>query len=119
MYSINQIADKHRVEIIFDGPHDYDYMRFSDDLKAAAIAVRSAEGVFDLLVDFSNAHVLPRENAEQSQRNIAWCLANGMRKSANIVPSTTHKMQVRRVSERSDNLAYFKDRGAAVAWLEE
>lgn len=117
MYSVRTLPTKNRVEVVFNGAHGYDYVQFSEELKDAAMAVRSTEGHFDLLVDFTTADVLPQENAAQSQRNIAWCISQGMRKSANIVPSVTQRMQVKRVSANDLRLSYFGTRKEAECWL--
>lgn len=118
MYTIQTIPAKSRVEIIFRGKHDYDFMQFSEELKAAAILVRSSDRHFDLLVDFTEGQVLPRENAEQSAHNISWCIDHGMRRSANVVSMITQKMQVQRVSERNEILHYFETRTEAERWLD-
>jgi len=118
MYSIRRSSAKNRVEIIFDGSHDYSSEIFTAELKDAALEVRSADGVFDLLVDFSNSHVLPQDAAHRSENNIVWCSAHGMRKSANIVPTMTHRMQLKRVSRGNERLEYFETRGEAESWLD-
>lgn len=118
MYTIRALLERNRVEIIFDGAHDYDYLVFSQELKDAALAVRSNQGHFDLLVDFTAGQVLPQENAAQSERNIAWCIANGMRKSANVMTTIIQKIQVKRVSHRDEKLGYFETREEAEKWLD-
>ncbi|MEL7190254.1 MAG: hypothetical protein AAGK17_11930 [Pseudomonadota bacterium] len=118
MYTICAKPENHRVEVTFEGPHDYDHVAFSAELREAVLSIRSSDGHFDLLVDFSKGQVLPQEIAHRSEQNIAWCLSQGMRKSANVMPTTTHRMQVKRLSNQDERLGYFPSRPLAESWLE-
>jgi len=118
MYSITKSLARNRVEITFDGNHDYSSEEFNAELRSAALAVRSAEGVFDLLVDFSKGEVMPQDATIRSQNNIDWCSENGMRKSANIVPTAIQKLQLNRVARGNDRLEFFGTRDEAEAWLD-
>ncbi|MEM8724716.1 MAG: hypothetical protein AAGE86_04250 [Pseudomonadota bacterium] len=118
MYRIQGIAPKHRVLVSFHGDFDFDQSDLDNELKSIAMDVRSAEGHFDLLADFTQAPVMPQDRAQQSEVLIAWCVANGLRKSANVMDTTIQAIQVKRVSAHDEKFRTFTSRREAELWLD-
>ena len=119
MYEIAVDEEAHRVDIRFVGMSTpEEFIAFDRHLRAAAIQAKSAGAHFDLIVDFSKATLMTQEIAVDSQGTIAWCVANGLRKSANLTTSALMKMQVQRVSS-NDRFRMFGSRVDAEAWLAE
>ena len=119
MYSIFVNERASRVDIFFVGMTEpEEFITFDQNLRAAAIKARGAGAYFDLIVDFSEAALMSQEMAVDTQGTIAWCIANGLRKSANLTTSALMKMQVQRVSS-NDRFRTFGSRADAEAWLAE
>jgi hypothetical protein len=51
------------------------------------------------------------------ERAIANQRAHGIRRSANVVPSTLAEIQIKRLSQRDERYRYFTDITEARAWL--
>lgn len=119
MFRVVKLPHKNRVLIAFEGNiGEEDNLPFFRELKVAALEVRSADGEFDLLTDWTAASAMPQENARTGEDAVAWCIANGMRKSANVMNTIIQKMQVKRVSGQDERLGYFETREEAEHWLE-
>jgi hypothetical protein len=117
MFKVTPLPGKHRVEISFEGNFDHDPADFRAALIAAVGKVQAHDQSFDLICDFTHAHVMPQDHATTGQAAIAWCIENGLRKSANVTASVTQRMQLRRVSEGDLRFEQFADHGEAEEWL--
>lgn len=117
MFQVTVDATSHRIEVDFIGNYsDIDQSQFSRDLRAAVPKAKGAAHHFDLLVDFSRVPVMPQDRTSSAREEIEWCVANGLRRSANVMSSTIAKMQVERLAA-DDRFRTFTDRAAAIAWL--
>ena len=117
MYSIMPIRAKNRVVVVFVNDFEHGQAIFNTELKNAVKEVRAEDRHFDLLVDFSTAPVMSQDRAGQGGEMINWCLANGLRKSANVMDTVLQRMQVKRVSANDDKFQYFTSYAEAEAWL--
>jgi len=118
MYRIVASPHRNRVTIDFGTEYDFDEDEFERELVDAIESVRDKGGAFDLLADFSQAPVMDQQRASESERVVAWCAANGLRKSANVVGSLIHQMQVKRLSKKDDRFGYFEGINDALRWLD-
>ncbi|MHA7820485.1 MAG: hypothetical protein ACX930_12635 [Erythrobacter sp.] len=118
MYSMSASHSQNRVTIDFGDSYEFDQSQFESDLKSAIERVRGREGEFDLLSDFSKAGVMDQSRASESQKVVAWCAANGLRKAANVMGSLIHTMQVKRLSKQDERFGYFQTVGEAERWLD-
>lgn len=118
MHSIKLVPEARRIDIILDRFDDHDNTLFMQDVQQAALNVSSGRP-FDMLCDFSQSMVMPQDIADNSKELAEWLLANGLRKSANIMQSTTQRMQIARVTQRDKKFAYFSTCKEALAWLQE
>lgn len=117
MYQI--IADRanKRVEVNFiDSFSDIDQEKLSIDLRAAALKAKGAGDHFDMIVDFTSVSIMPQHVTMNARGEIEWCIANGLRRSANVLHSTIAKMQIQRLSA-DDRFQTFVSRSDALAWL--
>ncbi|MEP3052224.1 MAG: hypothetical protein ABJP48_05705 [Erythrobacter sp.] len=119
MYEIHKEPGKNRVAVIFTKNFEHDQEEFSAELKAAAQGVIGPGSHFDLIVDFTAAGPMPQDHAQAGERAVAWCIASGLRKSANIMHTNLQRMQVKRVAARDDRFGYFNSRAEAESWLNE
>jgi len=119
MHSIEKLTSKHRIVIQFGSYVDHDPDAFAIELKQAAFDVKGSLGEFDILADFTESMVMPQDAAKSSEDVISWCLANGMRKSANVIQNVTQRMQVKRVTEQDPRFGYFGTREQAAEWLDQ
>ncbi len=119
VYQITEILPKRRVVLQLDQFGDHDRNAFMRDMKQAALNVRALEGYFDILADFSNSIVMPRDIADDSEDMAAWFISNGLRRSANVSQSVTQQMQIRRVTRHDTKFAIFRTRAEAESWLDE
>ncbi len=118
MYKIEKDLLKQRLTLTLDRYSDHDRMQFHDDMKQAALEIMRIKGHFDILADFTDSIVMPRDIAEDSEDMASWFVLNGLRRSANISQSFTQKMQIGRVTRRNDRFRIFTTRIEAEAWLE-
>jgi hypothetical protein len=109
---------KSRVEITFVGSYSGEMASFSNQLKASARAAKASSGYFDILTDFTQAHVMPKDLLEGTVEVTAWCADNGLRKSANVVNSMLQKLQLDRLTP-DERFQIFVSRDDAEAWLSE
>ncbi|RVT43488.1 hypothetical protein [Sphingobium algorifonticola] len=113
---INKAA--HRVEIAFkDGYSKAALAGFDTQLRAAASLAKGHGSWFDILADFSDFGVMPQDTTDDGHARIAWCMANGLRRSANVTGSTIMKMQIERLAP-DPRFQYFRTREQAAAWLD-
>jgi hypothetical protein len=117
MYRITVSRANQRVDVDFvDSYTDIDRAELAGDLRRAALEAKARGDHFDLLVDFSHVPVMPQDRTAAARDEIEWCLANGLRRSANVMSSTISKMQVERLS--ADNrFRTFVSRAEALTWL--
>lgn len=107
----------HLVEFVFDdGYSSVSMAGFSELMRTAAQAVKGSGDYFDILADFRRYGVMPQGTSNDSIEQIEWCLANGLRKSANITTSAIMKLQIQRLSP-SPRFWFFTTREEALAWL--
>ena len=118
MYHISAKEIHNRVEVDLGPDYDFEQDDFERELKAAIEQVRADDGGFDLLADFTGVPVMDQSRADDSQKVVAWCAANGLRRSANVVGSMIHQLQVRRLAESDERFAYFETVAEAANWLE-
>ncbi len=120
MYTVTPIPAKNRIDVVFSGDFGHDDAEFREELRAAVEKTRSGEGHFDMLVDFSQAPVMSPEMAKNGEEASAWCVQNGMRKSANLMSSQALlELQEKRVTARDEKFQYFETRADAESWLAE
>ena len=119
MFSIEEDHINGRINATFSGIFEYDAADLVAGIKGAIPNVRRSDGTFDLLSDFTEASVMPQDHAQASEDFLGWLDKNGLRKSAVVMTSVTQRMQVQRVSDRSDKLGYFGNRAEAEKWLTE
>lgn len=118
MYSIVPNLAKHRVRVVFANDFEHEQDAFNAELKSAIDQVRADDGHFDLLSDFTDAPVMSQERAKQGEEMVAWCLANGLRRSANVMGTVLQRLQIKRVSANDEKFAYFETCSEAENWLE-
>ncbi len=119
MYTIQRDTSKSRLIVALNGTWDYDGSMFWEDFQEAAHYAKCARAHFDVLFDHTLKPILPQHRTEKGTIMAVWCLENGLRKSANIVPSTIMRMQLQRITDRNAQFDYFKTREEAEAWLDE
>ncbi len=119
MYSLNAYRNLGRVVLGFDGEMTQNPAHFFSEFSAAANDARLGRDDWDLLIDFSQTPVMPQDRAQNTARIFAWCLDNAIRKIAVVTANTTQRMQMRRVTERSEKLAFFDSSHEAETWLSE
>ena len=108
----------HRVELSFSGQMTQDPAAFFEELTSAAKSVRSPDGGWSLLVDFSDTHVMSQDRAQNTIKIFEWCKVNGIVKIAFILQSVTQRLQIKRVSGNSELVEVFDSQAKAVNWLE-
>lgn len=118
MYTIEELHSKRRVVLTLGRYEDYDRTQFHAEMKRAALSVRGSHGYFDILADFSDSMVMPRDVAQDSEDMASWFLANGLRRSANISRSVTQQMQIRRVTREAERFGLFATREEGERWLD-
>ncbi len=118
MYEIEEIHAKRRLVLKLDRYKDHDRPQFMQDMKVAALNVKGPHESFDILADFSDSMVMPRDIADDSEDMAAWLVANGLRRSANISQSFTQQMQIRRVTKQNERFAMFATREEGERWLD-
>ncbi len=117
MYKITADPASRRLDVDFVGSYtDIDQAAFAADLRAAVLKLRGGSGHFDLLCDFSQISVMPQDRTADAREQIEWCVANGLRRSANVVSSMISRMQLQRLSA-DDHFQNFASRAEALAWL--
>lgn len=119
IYRIDRQSAKNRVIISFDGPRDYVVEEFWNEFQEAVQFVKSARSDFDVLVDHSKSTLMSPERTAYTEDMARWCSENGLRKSANIVPSPVMRMQLERVTARDKPFGFFATREEAENWLDE
>ncbi len=117
MFTVTPLPAKRRVHVEFFGNYDHDPDAFHAALKHAVAEVQAKDRAFDILCDFTRASVMPQDHAASGEAAIAWCSANGLRKSANVIASVTQRMQVRRVAAGNPSMGFFADTAEAEEWL--
>lgn len=117
MFEIRVDERAHRVDITFSGAMSGQGLEgFDHALKSAVLRARGAGSHFDMLNDFSPSTLMPQDVAQDGADRTAWCVAHGLRKSANIASGMLMKLQLDRVAG-SDRVKTFLDRDDALAWL--
>ena len=119
MYKIEVQKDKNRIVVTSEGEHDGDMREFVERIKEAAMQIKQHSPYFDILTDLSKAMVIQQDRAEASKELIQWCERQGMRKSAAVVDMIVQRMQVTRLTDRSEKVASFSTRAEAERWLDE
>lgn len=118
MYNIEQFPSKRRIKIRFGMFEDHDSSSTLLGIQQAVMNVKGTGEHFDMLTDYTSSMVMPQNIADGSKELAEWLLANGLRRSANIVQSVTHRMQIARVTKRDPRFAFFGTREEAEAWLD-
>lgn len=118
-YSISRDVTKGRVIVTFDGPRTYPIDKFWEAFTEAVQFAKCARPHFDVLLDHSRATIMPPERTQKSEEMAIWCVENGLRKSANIVPSAVLRMQLQRVTKNEEPFGFFETQAEAEAWLDE
>jgi hypothetical protein len=117
MYQIAVSRANQRVDLDFIGNYtDIDRAELARDLHTAVLQAKARGDHFDLLVDFTQVSVMPQDRTAAARDEIEWCVANGLRRSANVMSSTISKMQVERLSA-DERFQVFANRAGALAWL--
>lgn len=119
MYKIEKNFSKHRIITTFTGDYQYDSVVLIAELKNAALAVKSPQGYFDSLGNFTNAPAMPQDHARQSQELLAWMTANGLRKAANVMGTIVQRMQIKRLSDNGEKFQNFASLIEAEEWLDQ
>ena len=119
MHTIEEFHTLHRIKLTMQSYEHHDPRAFIEGMQSAALKVKGGSDYFDLLADFSEIMVMPQDIAKQGEDLAEWLVANGLRRSANIVPTTTQKMQIKRVTHRDAKFGFFHDLAAGEAWLNE
>lgn len=117
MYRITRDTALNRVIVTYDGTRDYPTEVFWEEFTEAVHFAKCAGEHFDVLIDHRSTAVMSRERTEQSEDMAPWCIANGLRKSANIVPSTIVRMQLQRLTARDPQFGFFETLEQAEEWL--
>lgn len=118
MYRITAVPAEHRVDVDFIGNYaDIDQTAISRELRAEILKVKGDFGYFDLLVDYRQTHVMPQAQTGNGRQEIEWCLANGLRRSANVMNSALVRMQIQRLTA-NHRFQMFATRAEALAWLD-
>lgn len=117
-YSITRETARNRVIIVYQGPRDYPLEEFWEEFKEAVHFAKCAKPYFDTLVDHTQSTVLPHDRSKKGQEMAVWCRENGLRRSANVVPSAVMRMQMQRITGRGEEFAFFDTREEAEAWLD-
>ena len=117
MYLLTRHPKQHRVELGFSGQMTQEAGAFFEELTTAAKSVRSPDGDWSLLVDFSDTPVMSQERAQNTAKIFEWCKTHGIVKIAFILNSATQRMQVNRVTENSAIVEVFETRAQAESWL--
>lgn len=117
MYQIDVDQTQKRVIIDFVGTYDDDLTAFGQAMKMACMKARGGSGHFDMLSDFSQAHIMSQQTAQDSEAHVQWCKDNGLRKGANVVGGAVSKMQLNRITA-DDKFRMFATRAEAEAWLD-
>jgi len=117
MHLVKPIAAMNRVDVFIEDQTEEGHDDFGFQLKKAIDQVKTAGGEFDLLVDMSKTTVMSPNSAQRSEELIGWCVANGLRKSANVLSETLHQLQVKRLTGRNEKFGIFTSRHEAEAWL--
>ena len=117
MYSIETDRQTGLVTLAFSGVMDQDPEEFFLELTTAIESVRMASGDWDLLVDFGDTSVMSQDRAQNTNRIFQWCIAKGIRRCACVTSGITQKMQMQRVTDRSEKMRYFEARNEAEDWL--
>ena len=100
-----------------DYAHEMETVRLG--LKDAVAKASRSTGYFDAIVDMTKIDVAPQDRANNGASMIEWCLANGLRRGAFVAESALKTMQLKRLSGRSDQFAFFTSMADAVRWLDE
>lgn len=116
-YSISRDVMKSRVIITFDGPRNYPIDAFWDEFMESVQFAKCARPHFDVLLDHSRATLMPPERTPRSEEMAIWCIENGLRKSANIVPTEVLRMQLQRVTKHEEHFGFFETLEEAEEWL--
>lgn len=118
MYRIEVDEAAHRVIIEFSGGYaDDEFDAFDAELHRAVARAKGSSACFDMIVDWARSEIMPQETSKDSERRVAWCLANGLRRSANITGSALMKMQLQRVAP-DPRFRSFAARSEGLAWLD-
>jgi hypothetical protein len=119
MYEIKVDERAHRVDIVFGGVmNDKGLEGFDEALTTSVLRARGTGSWFDILTDFSSSTLMPQEIAKDSARRAAWCVAQGLRKSAHISAGMLMKLQLDRVVDNNAKIQTFLTREEALAWLD-
>lgn len=117
MYLIETDLDTGCVTLSFDGIMTQDPEQFFQEFTQAAITVRRAQRNWKLLVDFSRTPVMEQFRAQNTAKIFDWCQSQGMDKAAIVFTMITQRMQMQRVTGKSDKIDYFESTAAAKKWL--
>ncbi|MEP3052223.1 MAG: hypothetical protein ABJP48_05700 [Erythrobacter sp.] len=117
MYKLTTDLAKNRILVTFVGAFDYDARDLAKEIQDASQRIRLNCGHFDMLSDWTQASTMPQEHAKAGEDVVAWCVANGLRKSANVMDAILLQMQVKRVSNEDDKIGFFATQTEAEAWL--
>jgi hypothetical protein len=118
MQKIETNVSKSRVEVTFVRNYSGDIGSSSNQLKASARTAKASSGQFNVLTDFMQSHVMPKDLLEGAVEVTAWCADSGLRKSANFVNSMLLKLQLDRLTP-DERFQTFVGRDDAEARLSE
>jgi len=117
MFEYKTYPDQSRFILTFSQSYDHDPDAAHRELHEAARLAKSNTPYFDMIVDMKNFSVAPKDRANSGGEMMAWCEANGLRYGAYITESAVLRMQLKRLSKRSERVRYFANRAQAEAWL--
>ena len=116
MFEYRVDRSKSRFTLIFSVDFNHDGEAAHRGLHEAATQAKADTGYFDMIVDMTQVSVAPQYKAGSGGEMIAWCIENGLRRAAFVTESAVMKMQLNRLSGRSDQLAFFANSVAATRW---
>lgn len=119
MYTFDILLAKSRIDLSFSGEMKQNPAALFAELSSAVGTVGSRNGTWDLLVDYSDTHVLTQERARHTADKFEWCLENGIRKVACVMNTLTQRMQIQRVTKRHEKIGFFECRHSAEEWLRQ
>ncbi|MEP2735126.1 MAG: hypothetical protein ABJP34_02420 [Erythrobacter sp.] len=117
MYRITRNTALNRVTVTYDGPCNYSVYVFWKELTEAVQFAKCAGEHFDVLVDHTATSIMSPERTAKSEDMAPWCIKNGLRKSANIVPSAVVRMQLQRMTGNNEQFSFFETLREAEEWL--
>ena len=89
---------------------------YERDLKWQILNLGGSQKGYFLLIDLRESQVASKNDTGNLQKRMQWHVANGLCKSAYIVKSALHQIQIRRLSP-DDHFNYFVSEEEAMSWL--